>query len=637
MMAYNQPPHPSYFLGEMEGITQAPPPLTNSGRTEISNGGTISTTTSHLLLAETGDMNVTVAATASPYMLTDNAPSWTQGHDNNSNITTTIATHTLNGGTLAGTMRLVKQGGGVLVLPKATHTFTGKTEVWGGTLRCDGTLSKSAVWLNRFATLESDGGTFSGGITMDYGAELHPGGRGKIGTLKTSTLTMNMGARLVLDVNDDTDPDVFTANTLVINKVNWAYGPKYLAPVLEFVYQGGGALPDGTYLIGNVGTVTGSLDDLIVEGLGGATYQLKHVSGKLQIVVGTGVSNRCPMADITPIDYAVHDGVILPTVGITVPAFTYNGNSVTPNVSAIFTDEDGTTTDASYYVFYDENYENATDVIGWTNSGAPMSIGSDNEHGRYLAINTGNTNTRYTYCVLDASVDVSAVDAYTVEFDLAMKFSNKESVEFCVMSRGGVMPNNVWDNYAVINGNANMLFDITAPSYSTTYTVNGTATTTDLPAETWYHYTLQVDRIARQVTWSISNGSNGTFALPDGTSADIAGFYIVAARYYSAFKLDNIKICTNELSSYTFTRPGTLTITTSYPGCRSAHATYVATGIETGDANGDGLLSIADVTTVAAHLLGRTSPTFIFAAADANGDGKVDSADVLAIVGMIIN
>ena len=37
MMAYNQPPHLSYFLGEIEDITVAPPTLTNEGRTEIEN------------------------------------------------------------------------------------------------------------------------------------------------------------------------------------------------------------------------------------------------------------------------------------------------------------------------------------------------------------------------------------------------------------------------------------------------------------------------------------------------------------------------------------------------------------------------------------------------------------------------
>ena len=44
MNGYNQPPHASYFLGELEGITMAPPALTNTNRTEIQNGGSITTT-----------------------------------------------------------------------------------------------------------------------------------------------------------------------------------------------------------------------------------------------------------------------------------------------------------------------------------------------------------------------------------------------------------------------------------------------------------------------------------------------------------------------------------------------------------------------------------------------------------------
>ena len=42
MCGYNQPPHASYFLGKLEGITIAPPPLTTTGRTEVANGGAVS-------------------------------------------------------------------------------------------------------------------------------------------------------------------------------------------------------------------------------------------------------------------------------------------------------------------------------------------------------------------------------------------------------------------------------------------------------------------------------------------------------------------------------------------------------------------------------------------------------------------
>ena len=87
-----------------------------------------------------------------------------------------------------------------------------------------------------------------------------------------------------------------------------------------------------------------------------------------------------------------------------------------------------------------------------------------------------------------------------------------------------------------------MLFDLTAAKGSTSFNVNGTFTTTTLASETWYHVTLKVNQSNRNVVWSISNGSSGTFELPSGTSTEFDGFYLVAGRYYSTFKLDNIVI-----------------------------------------------------------------------------------------------
>lgn len=100
MNGYNQPPAVSYFLGELEGITQAPPAETNNGREEISNGATIGKgyDGKQILMAETGNMTVSVADGAAPEVFFDNAPTWVQGHDDNDNITTTTYTHTLTGG-----------------------------------------------------------------------------------------------------------------------------------------------------------------------------------------------------------------------------------------------------------------------------------------------------------------------------------------------------------------------------------------------------------------------------------------------------------------------------------------------------------------------------------------------------------
>ena len=293
MMAYNQPPHLSYFMGEVEGITVAPPALTNSGRTEIHNGETINTTTDHLLMAEPNDMYVDVSNNAAPYMLTVNTPSWVQGNDDNNSIETTTYTHTLAGGAFTGSMRLAKQGDGTLELPSMTQTYTGNTDVWGGTLKFNGILQSSPLWLNRFTTLVSEGGHFNGGITADYGARIIPGGENNKGSINATKLTLNHGARVVFDLyDDDCTADELLIPQLVINSKAdddlWiAEGPEYLKPVFQFVVHGS-TLTDGTYELGLVGFISGSLSDIIIEGLDGYTYSLELNDSHLQLIVGDG-------------------------------------------------------------------------------------------------------------------------------------------------------------------------------------------------------------------------------------------------------------------------------------------------------------------------------------------------------------
>ena len=287
-----------------------------------------------------------------------------------------------------------------------------------------------------------------------------------------------------------------------------------------------------------------------------------------------------PCGDLSDL-YPTAAGVqcYLPVVSITNNKTNTSTGTYTPTLSATFTDTEGNTTyvgSTEPQTLYSQNYENVTDAsAGWTNSGAPISLGTgDATYGQYFYVNTGSTNTRYAYTRLN--VDASSCNTYTVEFDLAIKPSNKESMEFCVMSKGGINPSNSWDNYAYINGNANMLFDITSVGTTTEYTVNGSSTTTILDSDKWYHYTLTVNKDSRLVTWAISNGSSGTFNLPEGTSAEFDGFYLVAARYYSTLKLDNILIkSVDDLSSYAFSRPGTLTVTASLNGFESKSASYM--------------------------------------------------------------
>ena len=279
---YNQPPHVSYFLGELEGITIAPPPLTTTGREEVGSSISKALDGKHALLATTGDATVSVAEGASPAIFTDNAPSWVQGtaasecKTKDTEIKYTYYTHTLTGGAFTGGMRLVKQGDGTLVLPNVKQTYTGKTDVWAGTLQFDGIMESSPVWLNRFAELNSNGGNFKGGIKADYGSVIRPGGKETIGTLTTSSLDLGFGARVVFDAKDG-NVDKLVAAKMSIEKKYWKNGPQYNTPVFEFT-----AAPNpGTYTLAEVGELTGKLSDIVVEGLDGHKFSLEYTDGKI--------------------------------------------------------------------------------------------------------------------------------------------------------------------------------------------------------------------------------------------------------------------------------------------------------------------------------------------------------------------
>ena len=289
-IGYNQPPHLSYFLGEMEGITVAPPPLTMTGRTEVKDGETIGAAHAdrHVIVCETGNTAITVAEGAQPYMVTFNVPSWVQGTTNNNNIIYEYYTSTVSGAAFTGDMRLVKQGEGILTLPAVEQTYTGETNIWGGTLNFDGKLPNSALWLNRFTKLNSNGGSFKS-IKMDYAAELRPGGEETMGTVTVGDLSLGFGSRVVLDIyNDGLAADQLLIDMLRVETKNWTYGPEYLTPVFEFVPHLGGAesIAEGRYLLGEVGSLNGSLASIKLEGLdNGKKAYLEISEGKLYLVI----------------------------------------------------------------------------------------------------------------------------------------------------------------------------------------------------------------------------------------------------------------------------------------------------------------------------------------------------------------
>ena len=289
MCGYNQPPHVSYFLGQLEDITVAPPPLTQNGRTEVAEGSTIKDG-DHLLISAQKDASFVVEDGASPYILTVNTPSWTQGTGNTANIRTTKYTHTLTGGAFTGAMRLVKQGEGMLILPSVTQTYTGKTNIWNGTLQFDGSMENSDVWMNRHTTLIS-GGTFKKSLRMEYNSTLQISGEDLVGSICVDSLSLGIGARVVFDVDEQGNSNQLHVRALNIEKKTWKHGPKYLSPVFE-IRSSKGLIESGTYVLGSIETIDGDIGSIIIEGVFDGNYTLTTGDGKLLLIV--------EVKDITP-------------------------------------------------------------------------------------------------------------------------------------------------------------------------------------------------------------------------------------------------------------------------------------------------------------------------------------------------
>ena len=290
MCGYNQTPHVSFALSEFEDITVPPYPITLTGRTEVANNGTIDAALNGktVVVSENNDLTVNAGDAVSPAVLVVNAPTWVQGHTDNNNITTTTYTHTIASGTFGGEMKLVKQGDGKLVMPSGTHTYSGNTDVWAGTLVFDGELTNSPIWLNRFGVLETSSLNAPKGIDMNYASVLKLGDDKIAGNLTTSTLTLGFGAIVEIDMFSDFTADCINASKLIIEYKDWTNGPEYLQPILRLTdhpADGDTTLPQGRYLLGSIAQIEGSLDDLIIEGLNHMKKELLYEDGKLYLEI----------------------------------------------------------------------------------------------------------------------------------------------------------------------------------------------------------------------------------------------------------------------------------------------------------------------------------------------------------------
>ena len=339
-IGYNQPPHPSYFLGELEGITIAPPPLTVEERTLIGNGGSITSAHngSQMLVFDNADTEVTVEAGAEPWVAVFNTPSWVQGTARSecttmeTPINYTYYTCTVKGGGFGGATRLVKQGEGTLVLPDVEMKHSGHTDVWNGTLVFNGTMKNSPLWLNRHTKLVS-AGTFRS-IRADYNATVWPAGDGTVGVLTTDTLRLGFGSRVVFDLAEGGVSDRIDTKSVSIETKSWTYGPQYLAPVFEFKVKD---IQAGRYLLCKAEEIKGSLSSIIIEGIGSEKSAVLVREGDAVYLTVDDVRGAAGIvwtgAENATWDFAKSENFMLENGGK--PAFFVTGDKVTFNDEAV--------------------------------------------------------------------------------------------------------------------------------------------------------------------------------------------------------------------------------------------------------------------------------------------------------------
>ncbi len=290
---YYQASYPDFYLGEqME--PPAPPPNMNAKLVWRGSNGSVwdSVTanwfTNNLWFAN----NTAVAYSEGDSVLFDltgsNAsPITLSGILTPENVTVhSPKDYTFSGsGRLSGAMKLVKVGKGKLTLT-GTNDFTGRTTVWEGPLVVNGLLAASPVTVRGGTWLDGAVGgigSIGGGVTVHRGGSISPGdGIHPAGTLTISNgVTLVNGAVLRLDLSDDptgvskTNDFLRIAGNLTLTGTNFVQ-----------INLLSGSLAAGIYpLIEYSGTLSGSMNNLVLRGLDGIPALLTNSPGQIALVV----------------------------------------------------------------------------------------------------------------------------------------------------------------------------------------------------------------------------------------------------------------------------------------------------------------------------------------------------------------
>ncbi|MCW3807120.1 autotransporter-associated beta strand repeat-containing protein [Plebeiibacterium marinum] len=283
MCGYNQPPHVSYFVGEKEGLLAPPPPIISNKKYVYTTGDWNTTSTNFNLdgndvsytdggavlfdVSAGEDVSLSLAETVNPKSVTVNSVG-------NYSLDATV-------GKLSGSMKLIKQGLGSFSL-NGTHDYTGKTEIWNGTLDFNGTIKSSPVELEFFGKLNAVG-ALQNGLTLKYGSALEIGSGDQSGSLSvTNGLSMDEASSLGFDLYtpESTENDVLTVTG------NFSFSNKVVFNIRPHLADGVEKLEPGKYLLVTVtGDINGAIENISVKGISGTPAKILVENGKVYLYI----------------------------------------------------------------------------------------------------------------------------------------------------------------------------------------------------------------------------------------------------------------------------------------------------------------------------------------------------------------
>ena len=281
MNSYNQPPHPSFFIGhDMDSV---PPPCIVTNELVWKAGSAWDNSSQNWAAKD-----VTTAFTDGDDVLFD------LSGDNSGNISITgslsprsvriqtATDYTFEGsGSLNGDMDLIKAGTGKLVFNNENN-YTGLTRLFLGKLEINGNLPSSTVIIKRFAE-------FYGGASVGKDVVLQKGSHLYCGSENGAATDFNIGgslkmlgkANIHLDLSDNADGSAKTndkiviAGDLIMDETN-----TITITMLD------GDLEAGTYdLIQYSGAFTGDIAKIKIGGIPTKSVEVVHKSGVIAMEV----------------------------------------------------------------------------------------------------------------------------------------------------------------------------------------------------------------------------------------------------------------------------------------------------------------------------------------------------------------